>query len=81
MIVIVKVKPIRKFASSYMRPMLHVTIFLFFNRNDYSFTPQPLFSLLSLPAPLLLDKCKEWWDEIDVGQFFFLVWDGWELGM
>jgi asparagine N-glycosylation enzyme membrane subunit Stt3 len=29
-----------------------------------------------------LDKCKEWWDEIDVGQFFFFwVWDGWELGM
>jgi hypothetical protein len=28
------------------------------------------------PTPFLLDKCKEWWDEIDVGQFLFLVWDG-----
>jgi hypothetical protein len=45
-----------------------------------------LFSLLSAPptphTPFLLDKSKEWWDEIDVGQFLFLVWDdGWELGM
>ncbi len=23
------------------------------------------------PTPFLLDKCKEWWDEIDVGKFFF----------
>jgi hypothetical protein len=33
------------------------------------------------PTPCLLDKCKEWCDEIDVGQFLFMVWDGWELGM
>jgi hypothetical protein len=32
-------------------------------------------------TPFLLDKCKEWRDEIDVGKFLFLVWDGWELGM
>jgi hypothetical protein len=30
-----------------------------------------LFSLLSPPTRFLLDKYKEWWDEIDVGEFFF----------
>jgi len=42
----------------------------------YFLHPQPPHT------PFLLDKCKECWDEIDVGQFLFLVWDdGWELSM